>query len=292
MTLPLFKDEETKRSVKGLIDLSLKEDIGEGDHTTIATIEKNSPAQAVLLAKEDGYLAGIELAEFIYRQIDHTIIIKPFKKDGESIKNGEQVLQVHGPVKSILSGERLILNFIQYLSGITTKTRRLVKEAESYAAELMDTRKTTPGLRHLEKWATKLGGAVNHRMGLFDAFLIKDNHIDHAGGIDLAINRTKTYSSNNGLALPIIVETRSLEEVKTALRQSGITRILLDNMGLKELKEAVKLIDGAVQTEASGGVGQANIQEIAATGVDYISMSALNRDIHSLDFSLKLNSRF
>ncbi len=291
MTLSFLEDEANKESVEGLIDLALKEDIKDGDHTSLATIKKGSEGQGVMLAKEDGWLAGIELAEFIYSRIDENISIERFKSDGDGIRNGEQAFRIKGSVRSILKGERLILNFIQYLSGVTTKTRRLVRDIESYNTELMDTRKTTPGLRHLEKWATKLGGAVNHRMGLYDAFLIKDNHIDHAGGIELAINRAIAYASNHDLPLPIIVETRSIEEVKAALNQSGVTRILLDNMDLTELAEAVKLISGAVQTEASGGINPADIRAIAAMGVDYISMSALNRDIHSLDFSLKLDSR-
>lgn len=266
------------------------EDIQSGDHTTLATVPADARGSATLVAKAQGLVAGISLAEDLFPKFHSDITLHPLKQDGDAVTEGEEIFTLSGSVRGIITGERQVLNYIQHLSGIATKARHLTHKLTGYSCGLLDTRKTTPGLRLLEKWAVTLGGAHNHRMGLFDMVMLKDNHIDYAGGMDEAVRAVQTYLSAHGLSVPVVVEARSLEEVKTILTYDGIDRILLDNMSPETLTSAVALIDGRVATEASGGVDEANLHSIAATGVDYISTSQLTRAVTPLDVSLKLNT--
>ncbi len=290
MTTDLFKNERVKALVKELIQLAIREDIQNGDHTTLATIPEDAKGKALLVAKEKGIICGVQLADFILEEFDSSVNKRFLKKDGTTIEERDEVLELEGPIRSILTIERLILNFFQYLSGITTKTNYLVGQIAEYPAQILDTRKTTPGMRMLEKWAVAVGGAKNHRFGLYDGIIIKDNHVDYAGSMEWAIKNVETYLKNKGLRLPIVVEARNLTEVRKVLEIGGVDQVLLDNMENKEIFEAVKLIDGKFKTEASGGILAKDLKALAETGVDFISTSALTRDIHSLDLSLNLHS--
>lgn len=270
-----------------LIDQWFSEDIGEGDHTTLSTIPASANGSAVLLVKEDGVIAGVEMAQRIFKRFDSTMKCNVFIEDGSEIMIGDTVLSVHGSVRSILQTERLVLNVIQRMSGIATQTRKYVKLVEGTNTKILDTRKTTPGFRHIEKAAVALGGAVNHRIGLYDMVMIKDNHIDFAGGIDKAIKRAGEYLREKDLDLQIEVETRSLEDIEIVLKTGGVTRIMLDNFSPELTRKAVKLIDGKYETESSGGITMETIREYAECGVDFISVGALTHQIKSLDLSLK-----
>lgn len=270
-----------------LIDQWFKEDIGEGDHTTLSTIPASANGSAVLLVKEDGVLAGVEMALRIFERFDSSMKCKVFIEDGAEILIGDTVFLVHGSVRSILQTERLVLNVIQRMSGIATQTRKYVKLIEGTGARILDTRKTTPGFRHIEKAAVAIGGAVNHRIGLYDMVMIKDNHIDFAGGIDKAIHRAGEYLREKKLDLQIEVETRSLEDIEIVLKTGGVSRIMLDNFSPELTKQAVKLINGKFETESSGGITMETIREYAECGVDFISVGALTHQIKSLDLSLK-----
>lgn len=276
----------TEDYLNEFIKNALQEDIGEGDHSTLSTISAGQQGKAKLLFKEDGIVAGISLAEKIYDFVDDEIVVKTFKKDGEEVKEGEIGYEIHGEIQTILITERLILNFLQRLSGIATYTHKLVKLIEGTNAKILDTRKTTPGLRFFEKWAVKMGGGNNHRMGLYDMIMLKDNHVDYAGGISKAVSSVKKYLSFKSLDLKIEVETRNLEEVKEAL-SCGVDMIMLDNMDNDTMKKAVKLVDGKVKTEASGNITEATIRSVAETGVDFISVGALTHSVKSMDMSLK-----
>ena len=270
-----------------LIDRALREDIGDGDHTTLATIPPNAHGAARLLVKDDGVLAGVDLAVAIMEQFDPALSPRIFINDGASIKKGDVAFTVSGPERSILTIERLVLNFMQRMSGIATLTRRFVTAVEGTGCKILDTRKTTPGLRAIEKWAVRTGGGHNHRHGLFDMIMIKDNHVDMAGGIKQAIAAAREYLSRNSLDLPIEVETRDLREVHQVLECGGIQRIMLDNFIPEKITEAVQLIAGKAETEASGGINLTNVRAYAETGVDFISVGVLTHGAPSLDLSLK-----
>ena len=276
---------------KQIIDLFIKnavaEDLGDGDHTSLSTIPANAQGKAKLIIKEDGIVAGVELALQIFEYIDPNLLVKTFLVDGAAVKYGDIVLTVKGSTHSILLAERLVLNCMQRMSGIATKTHSVVQLLSNYHTKLLDTRKTTPGLRLLEKWAVRIGGGVNHRIGLYDMILIKDNHVDYAGGIANAINASNNYLKEHHKDLQIEIEVRNLSELSTALNTGNVNRIMLDNFAIPDLKEAVALIDGRFITEASGGITEENIVEYAACGVDYISMGALTHSVKSLDMSLK-----
>ena len=275
------------RDLDAAIDRWFAEDIGDGDHTTLSTIPSNILGSANLLVKEPGVVAGVVLAERIFRRFDPDIQLDVLIEDGDDITIGDVVFRVSGKVHTILQCERLVLNVMQRMSGIATNTRSYVKLLEGTDTRILDTRKTTPGIRLLEKVAVKLGGGVNHRFGLHDMILIKDNHIDFAGGIEQAVKGTKTYLEEKHLKLEIVVETRSLEDVKKVLAIGGIQRILLDNFTVEQTREAVKLVDKRVVTESSGGITKESIRAYADCGVDFISVGALTHQIESLDLSLK-----
>ena len=265
----------------------MAEDIGDGDHSTLASIPAETVSRAKLLVKEDGILAGVELAWKIFHYVDPNMKVEVKLTDGSEIKKGDIAFTVTGSARSILSTERLVLNCMQRMSGIATKTRQLSSRITGTKAKLLDTRKTTPNFRLLEKWAVAIGGGKNHRIGLYDMVMLKDNHIDFAGGIEQAINRTKDYLRAGNRNLKIEIETRNLDEVKEVLRVGGVDIIMLDNMSTAEMSEAVKLIDGKYEVEASGGITDDTIGEIAKCGVDFISVGALTHTISSLDLSLK-----
>jgi len=277
----------SKEALDHFISEALKEDIGDGDHTSLSCIPANERGKAQLYVKDEGILAGIELARMIFHYIDPEIEIDFSKKDGDKAKFGEKAFTVRGKIQDILKAERLVLNCMQRMSGIATATHRMNALISHTQTKLLDTRKTTPNFRIPEKWAVAIGGGVNHRFGLFDMILLKDNHIDFAGGIKEAIEAAKTYIKQTGKTLKIEVETRDLSEVEQALEAGGIFRIMLDNMSVEEMTEAIRLINKRYQTEASGGITEENIKEIAETGVDYISVGALTHYIRSLDLSLK-----
>ncbi|GAA4827305.1 carboxylating nicotinate-nucleotide diphosphorylase [Algivirga pacifica] len=277
----------TEEAVNQFIDLALKEDVGDGDHSSLASVPANKVEKARLIIKDSGILAGIEMAEKILHRVDPSVQVNILIEDGTEVKYGDIAMLVEGSAQSILTAERLLLNCMQRMSGIATHTRKLTNLLEGTGAALLDTRKTTPNFRIMEKWAVFIGGGKNHRFGLYDMIMLKDNHIDYAGGITAAVQDTLRYLEETGRSLPIEVETRNLDEVKEALSVDGISRIMLDNMSTEEMKDAVQLINGKVETEASGGIHEGNIAEVAKCGVDYISVGALTHSSRSLDISLK-----
>ena len=280
-------DFVTDEKLVQFIDLALKEDIGDGDHSSISSIPEESMGTAELLIKESGLIAGIEVANAIFKRFDSSLeIIKNFQ-DSDTVKPGDIGIAVKGKVRSILSTERLALNCLQRMSGIATYTASLVEMIKGTKVKILDTRKTTPNFRMLEKWAVSIGGGKNHRFGLYDMIMLKDNHIDYAGGITKAISDCKDYLKENNKNLRIEIETRNIEEVKEAIDIDGIDVIMLDNMMPSEMTEAVELIDGKAKVEASGGINESNLREVAETGVDYISIGALTHSAQSLDMSLK-----
>jgi len=275
-------DQELKKFIKE----SLKEDIKDGDHTTLACIYKNNLSTAKIVSKESGTIAGIKLAEIIFKEVDENLKIASFYNDGDDINEKDVILKVSGSSHAILNAERLVLNCMQQMSAIATKTRKISDLISSTNAKILDTRKTIPLNRHIQKWAVKIGGGYNHRFGLYDMIMIKDNHIDFCNGITNAIKKTKAYLSNNNKDLEIIVETRNISEVKEVLAEGGIRRILLDNFSYKDTKEAVKIINHQYETESSGGINEENILEYAKCGVNYISLGALTHSIKNFDISL------
>lgn len=270
-----------------IIRNSLAEDIGDGDHTSLACIDASQESKAQLLVKDEGILAGVELAEKIFHQVDPGIRMMTFIQDGQEVRPGQVAFEVEGSAQSILTAERPVLNFMQRMSGIATKTNEYASLVRDLPVRLLDTRKTTPGLRLIEKMAVAIGGGTNHRFGLFDMIMIKDNHVDYAGGIANAIARVKTYLEDTGRDLPIEVEARNLQEVEEILEAGGIQRIMLDNFSYADMRTAVDKINGRYETEASGGITEATLREYALCGVDYISVGALTHHIKSLDLSLK-----
>ena len=286
--LPLQrKGRNAFKQLDAFIRLALKEDVGDGDHTSLATIPANSKEKAQLIIKENGMLAGIQFAKRIFKIVDKDLKVKTLLNDGALIKKGDIALYVEGKAQSILKAERLVLNSMQRMSGIATQTNRIVSLCKGTKAKVLDTRKTTPGIRMLEKWAVAIGGGTNHRKGLYDMILIKDNHVDYAGGIKQAIDAANIYLKRKKKKLTIEIETRNLNEVREALDAGNIQRIMLDNFSPDQLKEAVKLISGEFETEASGGIGEHNIKQYAQSGVDFISVGALTHSVKSLDMSLK-----
>lgn len=276
-----------EQQLEHLIKNALQEDIGDGDHSTLSCIDADAKGKAVLKIKEDGILAGVEVAEKIFKYAEPGISFTAFKKDGDEMKCGEIAFEVEAKIHTILSCERLVLNCMQRMSGIATLTKKYVDKLKNYHTKLLDTRKTTPNFRLLEKEAVRIGGGTNHRFGLFDMIMLKDNHIDYCGGIEQAISKAFTYIKENKKDLKIEIEARSIEDVKTILRVGKVNRIMLDNFSPEELKEALRLINGCYETEASGGINLDNIKEYAATGVDYISSGAVIHQAKSLDLSLK-----
>ena len=266
---------------------AFKEDVRDGDHTALATIPANHKGKMQLLVKEDGILAGVEAAVEIFRIIDKTISVKVLLKDGRRVKKGDIAFIVEGNTQTLLTAERLVLNIMQRMSGIATKTKYLQTLCKGTKTKVIDTRKTTPGFRFFEKWAVVIGGGANHRYGLFDMVLIKDNHIDFAGGIVQAINAANSYLLDKKLQLAIEVETRTLNDVKKVLKRGGIQRIMLDNYTPAQTKEAVKLIKGRFEVDSSGGITEKNLAEYAKCGVDFISVGSLTHHVKSLDLSLK-----
>ena len=273
--------------LKSFIHAALHEDIGGGDHTSLSCIPENATGEAVLLVKDNGILAGMELARTIFHQLDPSLIFEPFLKDGDTITKGQKAFTVKGSERSILTGERLVLNCMQRMSGIATTTRTYVDRLQGLHTRVLDTRKTTPLMRDLEKWAVRIGGGFNHRMGLYDMILVKDNHVDYAGGIAAVIRRVNEYRKNRKLDIPFEIETRNLEEVSQVLAEGGVDRIMLDNFPVPMMKEAVSMINGKYETEASGGINLETVRPIAETGVDFVSVGALTHSVRSLDLSLK-----
>jgi nicotinate-nucleotide pyrophosphorylase (carboxylating) len=276
-----------KTALNDLIKNALSEDIGDGDYSTLSTIKSNAEGKAVLKIKQDGVLAGMDVAETIFRFVQPDIIFSAFKKDGDEMKNGETAFEVSAKVHTILTCERLVLNTMQRMCGIATLTKKYVDKLSGFKTKLLDTRKTTPNFRLLEKAAVIIGGGKNHRFGLYDMIMLKDNHIDYSGGIEKAISNAYDYVQENNLNLKIEVETRSLEDVKKVMHTGKVNIIMLDNFAPEKIVEALKIIDGKYQTEASGGINLENIESYVATGVDYISSGAVIHQAVSLDLSLK-----
>ncbi len=266
---------------------ALKEDLGDGDHSTRSCIDANAKGKAILKIKDEGVLAGVEIAQKIFSFYDPEAVIKKFKNDGDKVHFGESAFEVSAKIWSILSCERLVLNCMQRMCGIATLTKQYTDKIKGYPAKLLDTRKTTPNFRMLEKEAVKIGGAVNHRFGLYDMIILKDNHIDFCGGIEKAIDKAYQYVQEKKPGLKIEVETRTLDDVKKAMGTGKIDRIMLDNFSPEKIKEALKIINGKYETEASGGITLQNIENYAATGVDFISSGAIIHQATSLDLSLK-----
>ncbi|HBJ76645.1 MAG TPA: carboxylating nicotinate-nucleotide diphosphorylase [Porphyromonadaceae bacterium] len=273
--------------IEELITLAFKEDIGDGDHTTLCSIPENAMGKAHLLIKEEGVIAGIDIAERIFRKFDSSLKMNPIRKDGDWVKPGEDAFFVEGKVRSLLQTERLVLNVMQRMSGVATTTRHYVDALKGTKTRVLDTRKTTPGMRILEKEAVKIGGGYNHRIGLFDMILLKDNHVDFCGGIRNAILSAKKYLREKSMNLKIEIEVRNLQELDEALQTGEIDRIMLDNFSVEQTKEAVQIIKGRYETESSGGITFNTLREYAECGVDYISVGALTHSIKSLDMSLK-----
>lgn len=274
-------------NIEETVRLALQEDIGDGDHTTLSTIPATATGRAKLLVKETGVLAGVEVAKVVFQQVDPTLTVTQFMNDGDPIIIGDIVFTVEGSSRSILSAERLALNFMQRMSGIATETASIVKLLDGLNTKVLDTRKTTPLLRQFEKYAVLMGGGTNHRFGLYDMMMIKDNHVDFAGGIPQAIDAANRYLSKTGKALKIEIEVRNFEELKQVLSHGNVDRIMLDNFTPEALKKAVTLIDHRYETEASGGITKKSIRAFAESGVESISVGALTHQIKSLDLSLK-----
>lgn len=270
-----------------LIDLAFAEDIGDGDHTTLCCIPEEAMGKSHLLIKEDGILAGVEMAKKVFARFDPTMTVDVLINDGTPVKKGDIAMIVTGKVRSLLQTERLMLNIMQRMSGIATMTHRYVIRLQGTKTRVLDTRKTTPGMRVLEKEAVKIGGGVNHRIGLFDMILLKDNHVDFAGGIENAINRCHKYLKEKNLDLKIEIEVRSFDELNQVLKHGGVDRIMLDNFSVADTKAAVEMIAGRYETESSGGITYDTIRDYAECGVDFISVGALTHSVKGLDMSFK-----
>lgn len=273
--------------VDRLIDLSFAEDIGDGDHTTLCCIPEDAMGKSKLLIKEDGILAGVEIAKEVFHRFDPTMQVEVLMGDGTKVKKGDVAMIVTGKVRSLLQTERLMLNIMQRMSGIATMTSKFVERLEGTHTRVLDTRKTTPGMRMLEKQAVKIGGGCNHRIGLFDMILLKDNHVDFAGGIANAINRCHEYLKQKGLDLKIEIEVRNFDELKQAMDCGGIDRIMLDNFSVADTKKAVEIVGGKYETESSGGITFDTLRDYAECGVDFISVGALTHSVKGLDMSFK-----
>lgn len=276
-----------KEILEAFIRNAIAEDVGDGDHTSLSTIPEGQEGKAKLLVKDSGIIAGIQVAREIFKVIDSKLLLEILINDGSPVNYGDIAFYVSGNVHSILKAERLVLNTMQRMSGIASKTNRIVKILEGTGTKVLDTRKTTPGMRYLEKMSVKIGGGVNHRFGLYDMILIKDNHVDYAGGITNAIRSAKNYLKVNQINIPVEIEVRSLKELRQVMEIGGVDRILLDNFEFPMLREAVDLVNGFFITEASGGITEDNVLDYAQCGVDYVSIGELTHSVRSLDLSLK-----
>ena len=274
-------------TIKEFVQLAIAEDIKEGDHSALACIPKEATGNAQLLVKEDGILAGVEIAKQIFHEFDPSFEVNLLINDGVKVNKGDIAFTVYGPSATLLSAERLVLNVMQRMSAIATLTNKYVQALEGLSTKVLDTRKTTPLIRFLEKEAVRIGGGVNHRFGLFDMIMLKDNHNDFAGGIEKAITKAKNYLTENNLDLKIEVETRNIDEVKEVLNVGGIERIMLDNFNYEDMRKAVDLIDRKYETEASGGINLETVRKYAECGVDYVSVGALTHSVSNMDLSLK-----
>ena len=276
-----------EKELELIISNAIREDVGIGDHTSLSCIPKTSLGKAQLLVKEKGIIAGVSFAKKVFNYVDSNLKVETHINDGDNVVVGDVVFHVSGSSQSILMAERLVLNAMQRMSAIATKTAYFVDLVKGTKTKILDTRKTTPGIRALEKWAVKIGGGVNHRFALYDMIMIKDNHIDFAGGISQAISKTKNYLAEKNIDIKIIVEARSIDEIKEILSNEGVFRILIDNFNFEDTKKAVQLIGGSCLTESSGGITEKTIKKYAACGVDFISSGALTHSVCNLDLSLK-----
>lgn len=273
--------------IEKLIELSFAEDIGDGDHTTLSSIPEDAMGENILIIKEDGVLAGVEMAKRIFAHFDKELQVEVLIEDGTEVKKGDIAMRVSGKVRSLLQTERLMLNVMQRMSGIATMTRKYVKQLEGTNTRVLDTRKTTPGMRIMEKEAVKIGGGVNHRIGLFDMILLKDNHVDFAGGIKQAIERAKEYCKEKGKELKIEIEVRNFDELQQVLDLGGVDRIMFDNFNPEATRKAVEMVAGRFETESSGGITFDTLRDYALCGVDFISVGALTHSVKGLDMSFK-----
>lgn len=283
----MISQEQFNNELDLIIANAIREDIGDGDHTSLSCIPKEATGKAKLLVKDEGVIAGVEFAKMVFKYVDADLQIETLINDGEKVKYGDIVFYVSGKSQSILMAERLVLNAMQRMSAIATKTRFFADLLAGTKTKVLDTRKTTPGIRALEKWAVKIGGGENHRFALYDMVMIKDNHIDFAGGITQAITKTKKYLAEKGLDIKIIVEARSLQEIQEILENEGVYRILIDNFNYEDTRKAVALIGDKCLTESSGGINEKTIREYAECGVDFISSGALTHSVYNMDLSLK-----
>lgn len=283
----MISQQQFEKELDMIISNAIREDVGDGDHSSLACIPKEAKGKAKLLVKEAGIIAGVEMAKRIFKYVDSDLKVETLTNDGETVKYGDVVFYVEGSSQSILKSERLVLNVMQRMSAIATKTKEFAKLLEGTKTKILDTRKTTPGIRAIEKWAVKIGGGENHRFALYDMIMLKDNHIDFAGGVSKAIEKTKNYLKINKLDLKIIVEARSIAEIKEILKHEGIHRILIDNFDFEETKKAVQIIGKKCQTESSGGINLDSVRKYAECGVDYVSSGALTHSVYNMDLSLK-----
>ena len=283
----MISKEQFNQELQLIIANAIREDIGDGDHSSLACIPKNAVGKAKLLVKDEGVIAGVEFAKMVFYYVDSNLKVETLIEDGSTVKYGDIVFYVEGLSQSILKTERLVLNAMQRMSAIATKTKQFVNLLEGTGTKILDTRKTTPGIRALEKWAVKIGGGENHRFALYDMIMLKDNHIDFAGGITKAIKKTKDYLIETNKDLKIIVEARSLDEIKEILESQGVYRILIDNFNFEDTRKAVKLIGNQCLTESSGGINEKTIRKYAECGVNYISSGALTHSVYNMDLSLK-----
>ena len=283
----MLSPEQFQNELDIIIANALREDVGDGDHSSLACIPAEAMGRARLLVKDEGIIAGVDFARQVFEAVDPGFKIEVLIEDGSAVKYGDIVFYVEGPSQAILKAERLVLNAMQRMSAIATKTRKFVDLLEGTGTRILDTRKTTPGIRALEKWAVKIGGGENHRFALYDMIMLKDNHIDFAGGISRAIDMTKAYLKDSGRDLKIIVEARDLSEVAAILKSDGVYRILLDNFTYEDTREAVKMIGDKCLTESSGGINEQTVRSYAECGVDYISSGALTHSVYNMDLSLK-----
>ena len=283
----MISEKQFEQELEGIILNAIREDIGEGDHTSLSCIPITATGKAKLLVKDTGIIAGVAFAARVFKTVDANLVVETLMKDGDTVNYGDVVFYVSGSSQSILKAERLVLNAMQRMSAIATKTRFFANLLEGTKTKVLDTRKTTPGIRAIEKWAVKIGGGENHRFALYDMIMIKDNHIDFAGGVAKAIQKTKQYLAQKNLSLKIIVEARSIEEIQEILDCGGVYRILIDNFNYEDTKKAVDLIGDACLTESSGGINEDTIRNYAECGVDYISSGALTHSVYNMDLSLK-----
>ena len=283
----MISEEQFQKELNLIIQNGIREDIGPGDYSSLASIPESAIGRAKLLVKDNGIIAGVVFAKMIFENVDPTLEIETFIQDGTRVKHGDIVFHVSGSSQSILKAERLVLNSMQRMSAIATKTNQYVKLLEGTKTKILDTRKTTPGFRACEKWAVKIGGGENHRFALYDMVMLKDNHNDFAGGITNAINKTKAFLKLNNLDLKIIVEARNLDEIKEILESTGVYRILIDNFNFEDTRKAVELIGDKCLTESSGNINEKTIRQYAECGVDYISSGALTHSVYNMDLSLK-----